>query len=84
MPIGDPDGLPPVRRCSLSRLVEWTARSPHPSRALCGVREQATRRRPTPPSSMPKREKRGKRGACIDPHGYDAGKKIKGKKPTFS
>jgi len=29
---------------------------------------------------QPKREKRGKRGACIDPHGYDAGKKIKGKK----
>jgi hypothetical protein len=28
----------------------------------------------------PKREKRRKRGACIDPHGYDAGKKIKGKK----
>jgi transposase len=27
-----------------------------------------------------KREKRRKRGACIDPHGYDAGKKIKGKK----
>lgn len=26
------------------------------------------------------REKRRKRGACIDPHGYDAGKKIKGKK----
>src|SRR5207245_7669211 len=22
----------------------------------------------------------GKRGACIDPHGYDAGKKVKGKK----
>src|SRR6476619_6647608 len=29
---------------------------------------------------QPEREKRGKRGACIDPHGYDAGKKIKGKK----
>ena len=29
---------------------------------------------------QPKREKRGKRGAFIDPHGYDAGKKIKGKK----
>jgi transposase len=29
---------------------------------------------------QPKREKRGKRGARIDPHGYDAGKKIKGKK----
>src|ERR1700738_3849678 len=29
---------------------------------------------------QPKREKRGKRGAWIDPHGYDAGRKIKGKK----
>src|SRR6202162_1681786 len=28
----------------------------------------------------PKRQKRGKRGASIDPPGYDAGKKIKGKK----
>ena len=26
------------------------------------------------------REVGGKRGACINPHGYDAGKKIKGKK----
>ena len=26
------------------------------------------------------REERGKRGACIDPKGYDAGKKISGKK----
>jgi len=29
---------------------------------------------------MPNREKRGKRGAKIDSAGYDAGKKIKGKK----
>jgi transposase len=29
---------------------------------------------------QPEREKRRKRGAFIDPHGYDAGKKIKGKK----
>src|SRR3982074_1097786 len=29
---------------------------------------------------QPEREKRRKRGARIDPHGYDAGKKIKGKK----
>ena len=29
---------------------------------------------------QPEREKRGKRGSCIDPHGYDAGKKVKGKK----
>ena len=31
-------------------------------------------------SVKPKREKRGKRAPCIDPHGYDAGKKVKGKK----
>jgi transposase len=29
---------------------------------------------------QPKRQERGKRGARIDPNGYDAGKKIKGKK----
>src|SRR6202158_1337271 len=29
---------------------------------------------------QPEREERGKRGDCIDPGGYDAGKKIKGKK----
>jgi transposase len=29
---------------------------------------------------QPKREKRRKRGACIDPKGYDAGKKVSGKK----
>ena len=29
---------------------------------------------------QPEREKRGKRGHSIDPSGYDAGKKIKGKK----
>jgi len=29
---------------------------------------------------QPEREKRGKRGRSIDPSGYDAGKKIKGKK----
>src|SRR4029077_16870853 len=29
---------------------------------------------------QPQRQERGKRGASIGPHGYDAGKKIKGKK----
>src|ERR1700758_4879744 len=29
---------------------------------------------------QPERQERGKRGACIDPAGYDAGKKIMGKK----
>ena len=54
----------------------------HPSRALCevsgeaGARSQSHRRR----DRQPEREKRGKRGACIDPNGYDAGKKINGKK----
>jgi hypothetical protein len=29
-------------------------------------------------------EKSAKKGACIDPHGYDAGKKMKGKKRHMS
>ena len=47
-------------------------------------REQADARpvRP-PPLSIASREVGGKRGICIDPHGYDAGKKIKGKKRHF-
>src|SRR5712672_660372 len=54
----------------------------HPSCALCAV-SRAGRARGQPDGGdhrQPKRQKRGKRGACIDPHGYDAGKKIKGKK----
>ena len=85
MPVaGDPErpasALNAVR---LSRFVELgrDARS-HPSRALCGV-PGARRTRSQPHRChhrQPKREKRGKRGPHIDPHGYDAGKKIKGKK----
>src|SRR3954451_2113791 len=67
----------------LFRSVElgWHARA-HPSRTLCETpgarrtRGQSDRRH----HRQPKREKRGKRGARIDAHGYDAGKKIKGKK----
>ena len=33
---------------------------------------------------QPEREKRGKGGACIDPPGSDAGKKIRGKKRRVS
>ena len=40
------------------------------------ARRQPDRRR----YRQPKRQERRKRGARIDPHGYDAGKKIKGKK----
>src|SRR5271155_308632 len=44
-------------------------------------RARRTRRQPhRRDHRQPKREKRRKRGARIDPHGYDAGKKIKGKK----
>ena len=42
----------------------------------CGPRSQPDRRR----NRQPEREERRKRGRRIDPHGYDAGKKIKGKK----
>jgi len=41
-----------------------------------GAGSQPDRRR----HRQSKRERRRKRGACIDPGGYDAGKKIKGKK----
>jgi len=40
------------------------------------TRSQPDRRR----HRQPEHEKRRKSGRCIDPHGYDAGKKIKGKK----
>ena len=55
---------------------------PHPSRALRAV-SRAGRTRGQPDGSdhrQPEREERGKRGFRIDPAGYDAGKKIKGKK----
>ena len=54
----------------------------HPSRALRQV-PRASRTRSQPHRlhhRQPEREKRRKRGACIDPHGFDAGKLIKGKK----
>ena len=72
---------------------EYGARLPHPlelrrhdrddpPRSLCamprgdGAGSQSDRLR----DRQPEREKRGKGGACIDPPGYDAGKKIRGKK----
>src|SRR5260370_33705341 len=61
--------------------MRWCAGS-YSSRALRrrpregGTRSQPHRR----DHRQSKRKERRKRGACIDPHGYDAGKKIKGKK----
>jgi transposase len=59
----------------------WHAGS-HSSRALCEV--PGSHGSCSEPGGLrhrqPEREERGKRGDCIDPGGYDAGKKIKGKK----
>ena len=80
----DPEGFAAQEhglRLFRSLDLRRNARS-HPSCALRemsrsgGARGQSDRRR----HRQPEREKRGKRGRCIDPHGYDAGKKIKGKK----
>src|SRR3974390_3134649 len=67
----------------LLRLVAVRPRPrSHSSRALRrmprtgGTRSQPHRRY----HRQPKREERRKRGACIDPHVFDAGKLIKGKK----
>ena len=85
MPVaGDPERPAAAQHTiRLSRLVELGRHAgSHPPRTICGV--SGARRTGSQPHRrrhrQPKREKRGKRGACIDPHGYDAGKKIKGKK----
>src|SRR5437879_12585807 len=85
MPVaGDPERPAAAQHAvRLSRLVELGRHAgSHPSRTLCGM--PGARRTGSQPHRrhhrQPKREERGKRGACIDPHGYDAGKKIKGKK----
>src|SRR5262249_41709785 len=72
-----PKDLPPKSTVQLRRH----SRS-HPPCTLCRV-PRAGRTRSEPDRChhrQPERERRRKRGACIDPHGYDAGKKIKGKK----
>ena len=54
----------------------------HPRRALREV-SRSGRSRGEPDRRdhrQPERQERGKRGTCIDPAGYDAGKKIMGKK----
>jgi len=55
---------------------------PYSSGTLCEMpRGDGTRGQPDGGGHrQPERQRRGKRGACIDPSGYDAGKKIKGKK----
>src|ERR1700720_4799162 len=85
MPVaGDPERPATAQHAvRLSRLVELGRHAgSHPSRALCGM--PGARRTGSQPNRchhrQPKREERRKRGARIDPHGYDAGKKIKGKK----
>ena len=71
------DALRLLRSLDLGRH----ARS-HPRRALREV-SRSGRSRGEPDRRdhrQPERQERGKRGTCIDPAGYDAGKKIMGKK----
>src|SRR5277367_2724882 len=81
---GDPHGpAAALDALRLFRSVElgWHAR-PHSRRALCEVPpSRLTRGKPDRRDHrQPERQERGKRGPAIDPAGYDAGKKIKGKK----
>ncbi len=72
----------------LSTGCQWAALGRGPdarSHSPCALRSVpgAGRARGQPDGRdhrQPEREERGKRGTCIDPSGYDAGKKIKGKK----
>ena len=80
-----PKDLPP--RSTLNDyfdLLSWQRNArPHPRRALREVAREAGVARGEPNGRhhrQPEREERGKGGAAIDPSGYDAGKKIKGKK----
>ena len=82
-----PKDLPPRSTLLLSRLVELGRHAgSHPTRTLCGV--SGARRTGSQPHRghhrQPKRERRGKRGACIDPHGYDAGKRSTARSGIFS
>ena len=79
-----PKDLPPQEHgVRLFRSVELGRHAgSHPSRALREV-PRGGRARGEPHSRdhrQPEREERRKRGPRIDPPGYDAGKKIKGKK----
>src|SRR5262245_65441355 len=73
------DALDPER---LLRSVELGRDSrSHPSRSLCRMPQKSRARGLSHRRDhrQPEREKRRKRGP-YDPHGYDAGKKVKGKK----
>src|SRR5271170_2826012 len=85
MPVGVPAerftaieyGLLLLRSLDVRRYI-----GPVASRVVCQMpREDGPRGQPyRVRDRQSKREKRRKRGACIDPSGYDAAKKIKGKK----
>src|SRR5271165_2174029 len=88
---GDPQGpAAALDDLRLFRSVELGGHAQsHPRRALPALsrgglaRGEPDRRhhpRVEEPGDQPERQERGKRGACVDPPGYDAGKKIKGKK----
>ena len=72
-----------VRRFTITSIAGvGTARRSRPRRALREVsRSRRSRGEPDRRDHrQPERQERGKRGTCIDPAGYDADKKIMGKK----
>jgi putative transposase len=68
--------------CQWKALPKGRDIGAHPSRALC--RAARTRRPRSEPDDgdhrQPERQGSTKRGALLDPSGYDAGKKVKGRK----
>src|SRR5262249_22032394 len=61
--------------------LEWHLGAHPPCALRCEPREGRERRKPDGGDHRcPKRQRRSKRGSSLDPSGYDAGKKIKGRK----
>src|SRR5271166_3326574 len=71
------DSLRLFRSVGLGRYARSYPRRALPALSRGGLARSEPHRRH---HRQPERQERGKRGACIDPPGYDAGKKIKGKK----
>ena len=81
---GDPDrsaGPQHGERLFFTLAARWHSRS-YPSWTVCAVSGTGWVRRQPDGSDhrQPEREERGNRGVSVEPAGYDAGKKIKGKK----
>ena len=80
---GAAEDLPPIPRCTTisssgTGTAPWSASI---TRCTCGARGGGARSKPDGGDhQLAVREGRSKRGSWLDPSGYDAGKKIKGRK----